>query len=145
VRTVIAPYSPEVETEPAALDTRPQTIARRYVRRLALQPYLGGSLHRGLLAEHECRRIYFDRDDDPDDLFGAGRPGKRQGNEDLCEGPAWRIVYWIVEAKRCEIRLVVILAVAPGHARPGYANAYELAAKRLETLIDAMRKRGEAK
>jgi hypothetical protein len=94
VRTIIAPLHPEVEAELRALDRKRADIARRYIRRLRLEPDLGVPVDRGLLAEHGCRRIYFDHDDQPDDLFGARRPPARHGNQDLGEGPRWRIVYW---------------------------------------------------
>jgi hypothetical protein len=71
VRTVIAPLHPKVQEELRALDRRRAQIARRYIQRLALEPYLGARVERGLLAEYGCRRIHFDRDDHPDDLFGA--------------------------------------------------------------------------
>jgi len=142
MRTVIVPLRPEVQEELRALDRRRAQIARQYVRRLALEPYLGARVERGLLAEYGCRRIRFDRDDRPDDLFGATRPSRRRGNEDLGEGPRWRIVYWLPEAPQSQIRLVVILAVAAGHARPPDLNAYELARRRLEALIDTRRTKG---
>ena len=100
MRTVIAPLHPEVQEELRALDRRRAQIARRYIRRLALEPYLGARVERGLLAEYGCRRIRFDRHDRPDDLFGARRPSKRRGDEDLSEGPGWRIVYWLPEASQ---------------------------------------------
>ena len=136
MRTVIAPLHQVVQEELRGLDRRRAQIARRYIRRLALEPYLGGRVERGLLAEYGCRRIHFDRDDHPDDLFGARRPSKRRGDEDLSEGPGWRIVYWLTEASQSQIRLVVILAVASGHTKPPDPNAYELASRRLEALID---------
>ena len=145
MRTLIAPLHPAVQQELRLLDRRRAEIARRYIRRLALEPYLGARVERGLLAEHGCRRIYFDQDDQPDDLFGARRPSKRRGDQDLGEGPGWRIVYWTPEASRSEIRLVVILAVAAGHPKRPDSNAYELATRRLEPLIDAFRKKGESK
>jgi len=145
VRTVIAPLRPEVQQELERLDRRRAEIARRYIRRLALEPNLGPRVERGLLAEYGCRRIRFDREDRPDDMFGARCQPKRRGDQDLSEGPRWRIVYWTAEASRSQIRLVVILAVAPGHTKPPDASAYELAAARLESLIDARRKKGESK
>jgi hypothetical protein len=142
VRTVIAPLRSEMQEELGALDRRRAQIARRYIRRLALEPYLGARVERGLLAEYGCRRIHFDRDDRPDDLFGARRPAKRRGDEDLSEGPGWRIVYWLLEAPQSQVRVVVILAVAPGHPRPADLNAYELASRRLEALIGSRRTKG---
>jgi hypothetical protein len=135
VRTVIAPLHPEVAAQVHALDRRRAEIARRYIRRLGLEPNLGAPTARGLLVEHGCRRIYFDRDDRPDDLFRARRPPARRGDEDLSEGPVWRIVYWTGEAQRTQTRLVVILAVGRGHARPPDPDAYELATRRLRALL----------
>ena len=63
MRTVIAPLGDEVEADLAALERRLENIARRYVRRLALEPYLGGRVPRGVLAETGARRVYFDADD----------------------------------------------------------------------------------
>ena len=142
MRTVIAPLRQEVQQDLGALDRRRAHIARQYVRRLALEPYHGARVERGLLAEYGCRRIHFDRHDRPDDLFGARRPSRRRGDEDFGEGPGWRIVYWLPEAPRSEIRLVVVLAVAPGHKKPSDWNAYELATRRLEALIDPSRRKG---
>ena len=142
MRTLIAPLPPEVQRELGVLDRRREQIARRYIRRLALEPYLGARVERGLLAEYGCRRIHFDRHDRPDDMFGAHRPSKRRGDEDLGKGPAWRIVYWLPEAPQADIRLAVVLAVAPGHTKPPDPNAYELASRRLEALIDPSRRKG---
>ena len=136
MRTIIAPLHPEVEAELRALDRKRADIARRYIRRLRLEPDLGVPVDRGLLAEHGCRRIYFDHDDEPDDLFGARRPPARHGNQDLGEGPRWRIVYWTRPALRSGVRLVVVLAVGRGHARPPVESAYETARRRLEPLVN---------
>lgn len=135
MRTIIAPLHPEVEAELGALDRKRADIARRYIRRLRLEPDLGVPVDRGLLAEHGCRRIYFDHDDQPDELFGARRPPARHGNQDLGEGPRWRIVYWTRPALRSGVRLVVVLAVGR-HARPPVESAYETALRRLEPLVN---------
>jgi hypothetical protein len=135
---VIAPLPLEVESELAALDARLEDIARRYIRRPALEPLLGSVAARGPSATMGARRIYFDRDDRPEDLFRSRRPAARRGDQDPSEGPAWRIVYWMPEASRSEVRLVVTLAVAAGHAKPPGQNACELAAGRLERWIDAL-------
>ena len=142
MRTLIAPLHPEVQRELDALDRRRAQVARQYIRRLALEPYLGARVVRGLLAEYGCRRIRFDRHDRPDDLFGVPRPSRRRGDEDLGEGPRWRIVYWLPEAPGVEIRLVVVLAVAQGHTKSPDPNAYELASRRLEALLDPWRRKG---
>ncbi len=72
MRTIVAPLGCEVETQLSELDAQLGRLARRYIRRLRLEPYLGVPVARGTLAEHGCRRIYFDRDDQPERL--AGRP-----------------------------------------------------------------------
>jgi hypothetical protein len=66
----------------------------------------------------------------------------RRGDQDLGEGPGWRIVYWLPEASQAQIRLVVVLAVATGHAKLPEPNAYELATRRLRALIGARREKG---
>ena len=123
------------------MDRRLQGIARRYIRRLALQPYLGRRVPRGRLADHGCRRIYFDRDDNPDDLFGAHRQPLRRGDQDPSEGPGWRIVYWLHPMANIDLRVVVVLAVAPGHGTPSQ-TAYALAARRLDPYLKALRQKG---
>jgi len=137
VRTVIAPLHHEVEAQFHALDRKRAEIARRYIRRVRLEPELGVPVERGLLAEHRCRRIYFDRDDQPDDLFRARRPPARRGDQDPSEGPAFRIVYWIGEAERTQTRIVVILAVGRAHTKPPSTNVYQLATRRLQALTRA--------
>ena len=100
-----------------ALDRRRAEIARRYIRRLALEPELGVPVDRGLLGEHGCRRIYFDRNDQPDDLFGGRQPPVRCGDEDLSEGPG--LADRLLDTERCgQVRLVVVLAIGRGHAKP---------------------------
>ena len=125
MRTLIAPLRPEVQRELGALDRRRARIARRYIRRLALEPYLGARVERGLLAEYACRRIRFDRHDRPEDLFGARRPPKRRGDEDLGQGPGWRIVYWLPEAPQAQ---------SPARDRPrGRSGHTETRPERLRT------------
>jgi hypothetical protein len=140
VRTMIAPLDPEVEAELAGLDGRLENIARRYVRRLVLQPFLGGGVSRGELADVGSRRVYFDVDDRPDDLFGARAACKRRGDESVDEGPRWRIIYWVGEAARSDLRVIVILAVGKGHPTPGWGSAYDLAKRRLRRLIPTERR-----
>ena len=41
MRTVIAPLHPGVESQLRAVDRKRAQIARRYIRRLTLEPYLG--------------------------------------------------------------------------------------------------------
>ena len=146
MRTVIAPPDSRVEEEIAALDRRRAEIARRFIRRLALEPTVGTRIPHGVLAQYGCRRIYFDRGSRPDDLFGgAGRPQARRGNQPLDEGPAWRIVYWTREMSHLNIRLIVILAVGRGHTQPTEPDAYQRAAKRLRPFIRALEKKGETR
>ena len=134
MRTVIAPLHLEVEAELAALDARLQDVARRYIRRLGLQPHLGYPLERGRLAEEQCRAVRFDRDNNPDDLFGGRRIASRTADEDPSSGPRWRIVYWPAETRDREVRLIVVLAVGIAHPQPGQRSAFELAARLLKTI-----------
>lgn len=72
-RTLIARLGSEVERELGHLDARLARIARRYIRRLGLEPRLGGHADRGLPAEYGCRRSRFDSHD----LQPGGRSPKR--------------------------------------------------------------------
>jgi hypothetical protein len=83
VRTVIAPLPREVQAQIDALDRRLAGIARRYIRRLALEPQLGAPVCRGPLAGFGVRRVYFDSCSVPGDLLrsrapAARRPGPRR-------------------------------------------------------------------
>ena len=51
MRTLIAPLDPGVESQLRGLDRKRAEIARRYIRRLALEPHLGYRLARGRLAQ----------------------------------------------------------------------------------------------
>ena len=136
MRTMIAFLFAEVEQQLDALDRKRAEIARRYIRWLALEPYLGVSVERGLLGQHGCRRIYFDAGDRPDDLFGGRRPVVRRGDEDLGKGLGWR-VHWVREASRTQVRVVVVVAIArprqaaraerlgAGHARPAIRHSWK--------------------
>jgi hypothetical protein len=128
VRTVIAPLLPEVEAELLALDARLQQIARGYVRRLALEPYLGPTARRGALATMGVRRIYFGRGDQPGQLLGRLKSGARPGHADPASGPQWRIVYLVREATRSDVRLIVNLAI--GEAHSSQPDVYERATRR---------------
>jgi hypothetical protein len=134
VRTVIAPLAPEVEAQIDALGGTLGGIARRYIRRLALEPLLGSPVNRGRLASTRARRIRFDRDDRPEDLLRSRRVASRRGDQDLCEGPQYRIVYLAREAPGAGVRLIVILAVGKGHARPPDRDAYQLAETHVHRL-----------
>lgn len=133
MRTVIAPLHPEVDAQLGALDAKRGAIARRYVARLALEPYLGHRLTRGVLASEECRAVYFDRSSRPDDLFGGSRPARR-GSEDPSAGPAYRVVYRLLEARRTGVRVVQVLGVGRAHVIPGETDIYTAAAQLLERL-----------
>ncbi len=139
MRTVIAPLDRGVQEQIEGLDRKRAEIARRYIRRLALEPYLGYRLERGSLAEEGCRAVRFDRDDNPDDLFGARRPAIRRGDQDLRKGPRWRIVYWCEETSDRSLRLIVVLAVGIAHPEPGKESAFDLAARLLKTIIKEKR------
>lgn len=132
MRTIVAPLAPEVLTELHALDRKRAEIARRYIRRLRLEPDLGRPIKRGALARLDGRRVYFDADDNPDDLFGNRPAARRRGNQDLGEGPQWRIVYVTRTAPRSELRVIVVLAVGQAHPPRSQPTVYELAAQRLE-------------
>jgi hypothetical protein len=130
VRTVIAPLPWEVEAQLAAIDARLAGIARRYIRRLALEPRLGHPLARGYLASRGVRAVYFDRASNPDDLFGARRGERRSGDQDPSDGPRWRVVYRAAETRDGELRVIVVLGVGVAHPEPGEESIY-VAAERL--------------
>ena len=77
--------------------------------------------------------MYFDRDSRPDDLFGARRPPRRRGRQDLAEGPRFRVVYVPIEARAAELRLIVVLAVGAAHGDPS-RDVY-LAAERIARRV----------
>ena len=118
MRTVIAPHEPEVRQQLEALSPRLREIARRYIERLRLEPFLGHRLDRGLLATRGARAVYFDHHSRPDDLFGARRPRRRHGRQDPAEGPRFHVVYVPIEARAAELRLIVVLAVGAAHDHP---------------------------
>jgi hypothetical protein len=134
VRTAIARLEPEVEQQLDALDKRLAGIARRYIARLRLEPFLGHRLTRGLLASQQCRAVYFDRHSRPDDLFGSGAVRRRRGDEDLAAGPEWRVVYRLLEAKRSDVRVVQVLAVGRAHVEPGRDDTYAAATRVLNRV-----------
>jgi hypothetical protein len=134
VRTVIARLEPEVGRQLDELDKRLAGIARRYVARLRLEPFLGHRLTRGLLASQQCRAVYFDRHSRPDDLFGSAAVRRRRGDEDLAAGPAWRVVYRLLEARRSDVRVVQVLAVGRAHVEPGQEDVYAAATRLLRRL-----------
>ena len=137
MRTLIAPLDPGVESQLRGLDRKRAEIARRYIRRLALEPHLGYRLARGRLASEQCRAVRFDHDHRPEELFGPRHRSSRRGDEDPGEaGPRWRIVYWPAETPDRELRLIVVLAVGVAHPKPGQPSAFELA----ERLLDIIQK-----
>jgi hypothetical protein len=132
MQTVIAPHEPEVREQLLALPPRLREIAHRYIGRLRLEPFLGHQLERGLLATERARAVYFDRDSRPDDRFGARRPPRRRGSDDLADGPRFRVVYIPIEARATELRLIVVLAVGAAHYDPRrdvYAAAERIACR----------------
>jgi hypothetical protein len=133
VRTVIAALHEEVEAQFEALDAKRAGIARRYVARLAIEPFLGHRLTRGVLASEECRAVYFDRNSRPDDIFGESRASRR-GSEDRSTGPAYRVVYRLLEARRSGVRVVQVLGAGRAHVAPGEQDIYTVAARLLERL-----------
>ncbi|MGI8412225.1 MAG: hypothetical protein ACR2LV_05035 [Solirubrobacteraceae bacterium] len=134
MRTVIAPLHREVEQQLLALDRKRGEIARLYIRRLALEPYKGHGLTRGVFVSAQCRAVYFDLGSRPKDLFGEVRE-LRRGNQDLSEGPRYRVVYRLLEARRSEIRVVQVLGVGRAHAQPGELDVYVAAAGLLGRLV----------
>lgn len=118
MQTVIAPHEPEVREQLEALAPQLRDIAQRYIERLRLEPFLGHRLDRGVLATEGARAVYFDRESRPDDLFGARRPPRRRGSDDIAEGPRFRIVYIPIEARAAELRLIVVVAVGAAHENP---------------------------
>ena len=122
-----------MEAELEALDAWLADIARRYIRRLALEPQLGHPLTRGYLASRAVRAVYFDRSSDPDDLFGRRRP-RRAGDQDLAAGPRWRVVYRAAETRDGELRVIVLLGVGVAHPPPGAESIYVAAERLLRRL-----------
>ena len=133
MRTVIAALHPRVQGQLIALDAKRAAVARQYVARLAIEPYLGHRLDRGLLGSAQCRAVYFDRDSRPGDLFGATRQTRR-GDADPWSGPAYRVVYRLLEARRTGVRVVQVLAVGRAHASAGSEDVYVAAAQLLRAL-----------
>jgi hypothetical protein len=134
VRTVIAPLPREIEAQIDALDRRLAGIARRYIRRLALEPQLGHPLTRGYLASRGVRAVYFDRASRPDDLFGARRPQRRRRDQDACDGPRWRVVYRAAQTRDGQLRVIVVLGVGVAHPKPGEESIYAAAERLLRRL-----------
>ena len=130
MRTVLAALPEEVEAQLETLDAKRAGIARRYIARLALEPYLGHRLTRGVLASEECRAV---RNSRPDDMFGEHRPSRR-GSEDPSRGPAYRVVYRLLEARRTGVRVVQVLGVGRAHVAPGEQDIYSAATRLLERL-----------
>lgn len=134
MRTVIAPLALEVEEQIDALGPALGEIAQRYIRRLRLEPSLGGLVKRGPLAALPARRVYFDREDCPEDLLRSRRVASRRGDQDPSAGPRYRIVYLAREAPTTGVRLIVILAIAKGHVQPPDRDAYQLAEAQVRRL-----------
>jgi hypothetical protein len=132
---MITPFFSEVEQQLAGLDRRREQIARRYIRRLALQPYLGYRMRHGQLADERCRALRFDIHDNPNDLLGGKPRAMRAGDDDLSRGPRWRIVYWVRETRDREIRVIVILAVGIAHPKSGRVSVFDHAAETLKTRV----------
>ena len=131
VRTIVAPLAPEVRAELDALDRRRAEIARRYIRRLRLQPFLGAPIDADRLPPRWPARLLRRRRRprrpvrQPARAASARRPGPRSG-------PEWRIVYVARAAPRTEALLIVVLAVGQAHPPGPQPTVYELAAQRLE-------------
>ncbi len=116
MRTVRAPLHPRVQEQIDGLDRKRCEIATRYIRRLALDPQLGHRLTRGPFGSEDARAVYFDNDSHPEDLFGEVRM-VRKGNEDLSEGPKYRVVYRLLEARAAGVMVIQVLAVGRAHIK----------------------------
>ena len=66
-------------------------------------------------------------------MFAPSGP-KRRGSEDPQVGPAYRVVYRLLEAKRTGVRVVQVLGVGRAHVRVGKEDIYTTAASLLERL-----------
>ena len=86
-----------------------------------------------MLASEECRAVYFDRHSRPDDMFSESRQSRR-GSDDPSTGPAYRVVYRLLEARRSGVRVVQVLGVGRAHVAPGEQDIYSVAARLLERL-----------
>lgn len=141
MRTVVAPLDAAVERQVARLEPRVADVARRYIARLAIDPYLGRPIPRGLLAQKRARAVLFDRDDHPERLFGDARGRVRRGDEDLSAGPRFRVIYRLLEARRVGVRVVQVLGVGPGHVGHGEEDdAYRQAARLLARVLNEERR-----
>lgn len=134
MRTVIAPFDREVEAQIEALDDQLARIARGYIERLRLEPYLGTLVPSGYLAAAEVRRVLFDRESRPEQLFAEHRGRLRVAEEDPSQGPSWRVVYELLEAPRTGVRVVRVLGVGRGHEDPGEIDVYRAAEATLRRL-----------
>ena len=104
-RTVIAPLPREVEAQLAAIDARLARIARRYIRRLALEPRPGHRSRAATSPRVACAPSTSTRQH-PDDLFGARRTERRSGGTDPSAGPRFRVVYRAAETRDGELRVI---------------------------------------
>jgi hypothetical protein len=115
-----------VEAQLQALDAKRAAIARRYVARLALEPISGT----GSRARYLPRRSA-----EPCTSIAAAGPttcsvraARRDGApKDPSAGPAYRVVYRLLEAKRIGVRVVQVLGVGRAHVREG--DIYTTAAR----------------
>ncbi len=123
MRTVRAPLSREVEQDLTALDAQLAKIAKSHVERLTTEPELGELVAKGRLASSGCRRVYFDR-----------CRAVRRGDEPVSAGPKYRVVYWVKEAPKSGLRVIVVLAVGEAHPKPGQPSVYVQATARLMQL-----------
>ena len=89
MRTLIAPLAAGGGVESCARSTAgEQQIARRYIRRLALEPYLGARHAGGARRRTDAGGSTSTATTGPSELFGARHPAPRRGDEDLGEGAA---------------------------------------------------------
>ena len=119
----------------AATDRRAAQVARKYIERLALEPELGQPVERGYLADVKARRIRFGAGDTPEQLFGQGARRVRRGDQDLSEGPPYRVVYITVAIEKLDVKLVIVAAVGRGHTDKDTENAYQAAERVLRNRL----------
>jgi len=123
METVVVPVSQSVRRQLEDLPPRLRTIAEDYIRRLRLEPDLGVPITHGTVRDHTladaaARRVYFDADSKPQQLFGEHRGRRRAATDDLSDGPAWRIVYRVRQHPTRDLRFVETLGVGRGHPDP---------------------------
>jgi hypothetical protein len=81
-----------------------------------------------------CAPCASTRGSKPDDLFGVRGGGRRRGDQDLCEGPRWRVVQRAAQTRDGELRVIVVLGVGVAHPKTGEESIYAAAERLLRRL-----------